>query len=179
MATLIVPADSDFFGQTLNNISFIQFTNAAAAATATFLNTQFNNVAILDNVLIDGSAQDNHISAFGGSVSALSWTFANWTDGVDTISLRGGDGDDVIIGSVKSDQFHASFGSDSLFGGLGNDTFTFFSSAGVPGEIIDGGDGLDTIVANNFADFEAVSDWRALKCLGLPTAFITLVRSYI
>ena len=83
MATLPVPVTTDFSALALNNIDIIDFTNAAAAATATFASTQFNNVAILNSVLIDGSAQANHIVVNGSALYSYIWAFANWTDGVD------------------------------------------------------------------------------------------------
>jgi hypothetical protein len=57
MATLTVSVTQDFSAVALSNIDRIEFTNSAIAglATATFASTQFDNVAILNNVTFDGS----------------------------------------------------------------------------------------------------------------------------
>ena len=53
MAALTVFISTDFSAQTLDGIDAIDFTNESAATTTTFANMQFDNAAILDNVLMD------------------------------------------------------------------------------------------------------------------------------
>ena len=48
MATLTVASSTDFSGDTLSNITEIDFTNTAFATTATFASSQFDDVAILE-----------------------------------------------------------------------------------------------------------------------------------
>jgi len=92
--------------------------------------------------------------------------FLSGGDGDDT--LRGGDGndwlfgnadDDLLIGEVGNDFLQGGFGADTLEGGAGNDrldgTFTGQSGAFGPadedsGDLLDGGDGDDTILAGAY-----------------------------
>ncbi len=78
----------------------------------------------------------------------------NGGDGDDTIN--GGAGDDIITGGAGDDYIDGGYhngGADSLYGGLGNDTFSFdeeddveyFQLAG--DAVVDGGGGTDTIRA--------------------------------
>ena len=99
MATLTVSVTNNFSSTALNNITLIDFTNVGGAATATFAADQFNNVAIKDNVAIDGTAQANHIivnlTAADLTLDASAWTFTNWTAGVPTSAV------DAIIGDAN------------------------------------------------------------------------------
>jgi hypothetical protein len=88
MTTLTVPTTHDYSADSLSGIDVIDFANGKfdPAAIATFVNTQFNNVAILDNVQIDGTLGVNGIVVNGGSVDASGWTFGIAPD---TITLNG------------------------------------------------------------------------------------------
>lgn len=147
MATLTVSATQDFSGDSLSNIDIIDFTNpVATTATATFANTQFNNVAILDNVAFDGAFATTNVVVNGGSVNAFFWTFSTWT-ATDSITLNGSGGADTILGTLQSDTITGGLGADNLDGGNSNDTFVYNSNAElVGGESINGGGGTaDTL----------------------------------
>jgi Ca2+-binding RTX toxin-like protein len=58
-------------------------------------------------------------------------------------TLRAGDGDDAIIGSVKGSTLFGEDGNDTITGGSGNDTI----DGGNGNDVIDGGDGKDTVTA--------------------------------
>src|SRR4051812_42103140 len=150
MTTLTVSATTDFSATALNNIDIIDFTNVAAA-TATFLNTQFNGTAIHDDVSIDGSAGANHIVVNGGSIDASGWTFVAGWSAPDSVTLNGINGADTMVGSAQDDTINAGLGSDTITGGLGaddlngganDDTFVYNAAAELAsGESIDGGNG--------------------------------------
>ena len=84
-------------------------------------------------------------------MNASGWTFANWTDGADTITLNGGEFNDTITGTAQRDMIdggngddvlRGGSGNDVLRGGSGNDEFTYFATTDlVAGESIDGGAG--------------------------------------
>jgi hypothetical protein len=102
MTTLTVAATTNYSaglpgGQT--NVDLINVTNTSfvTGATATFSNTQFNNIVILNNVAMNGSSGVNRITVDGGSVNASDWNFTNWTPGFfdDEVRLNGGAGDDT------------------------------------------------------------------------------------
>jgi len=86
----------------------------------------------------------------GGSVTTMSLAL-NGALGADT--LTGGAGNDVISGSL---------GSDSLTGGAGNDVFAYTVANDVgAGEIIAGGDGVDTIRQNDNGATATINDFTS------------------
>jgi Ca2+-binding RTX toxin-like protein len=154
MVALLVPVTTDFSASVLNNITEIRFTGAAPA-TATFANTQFDNIAILDAVQLTGGASTDNIVVNGGSVDASGWTFSGWTAGTDTITLNGTAGADTIEGSSARDTINGNGSSDvitvggagnqgdTLNGGGGNDAFVYraIASGGIT-DTINGGSGV-------------------------------------
>ncbi|WP_422370452.1 VCBS domain-containing protein [Hoeflea sp.] len=104
-----------------------------------------------ESVSINGLNADDVIDASGytGPVSL------NGGDGDDIVTggsgndiLVGDDGDDIMYGGDGDDTFRNwNPGTDEMYGEDGNDTFVFGSPGQhTPGEIVDGGDGQDTIV---------------------------------
>ena len=158
MTTLTVAATTDFSGVALANIDTIDFTTFFGPATATFANTQFNGAAILNNVLIDGSTNANNIVVNGGSLNASQWTFNGWT-ALDSITINGGAGADIIVGSLQGDTINGNVGADTITGGLGadalnggdnDDVFVYnFVTELAAGESVNGGNGTgDTLRVN-------------------------------
>ncbi len=79
---------------------------------------QFSSTGISTSALLEGAAAVQFIDitmTVGGSFSAIGFTFANWTDGVDYIVLRGSSSNNTITGSTRN---------DSIIGGSANDTVT-------------------------------------------------------
>ena len=141
MTMLPVPISYDFSVNPLVNTDEIDFTDAPVATkTATFASSQFNNVAILDTVEIDGSTNADHLVVNGGAVNASLWQFANWNS-ADTITLNGGVTADTITGSLQNDTIVGGGGLDNLNGGGGNDTFGYMPGDIVAGEVVDGAGG--------------------------------------
>jgi Ca2+-binding RTX toxin-like protein len=137
MATLSVTQSgtTDFRGGAAEtNIDQIVFqTPGPGGATAIFEPAQFGPGLISNSVTITGDAfADAIVVSFAAAAtfSAAGWQFANWTNGVDTITFQGSSGDDRITGSAQSDSVAAGDGDDDLSGGGGADT-------------LDGGDGVD------------------------------------
>lgn len=178
MATLTVNVTDDFSADALSGIDVIEFTNLAGTATASFAASQFDNAAILDTVLLRGSAGANAIAITGGSIDATSWQFEDWVFG-DTITLTGtGLADtltgssvsDVIAGASGRDVITGGNGADDLSGGGGNDRFVYGSSADSGGffEQVDGGNGTadKIILADDFDGlsmfFATITDVEAL-----------------
>jgi len=68
-------------------------------------------------------------------------------------NLRGGSGDDVMIGDEKQNVFDGGPGNDNLIGGLGDDTF--YGGQGI--DIVDGGPGNDTLYVPPESTYIAIS----------------------
>ena len=62
------------------------------------------------------------------------------------VTLNGGDGDDLIVGSLGDDLVIGGRGNDTLFGDSGNDTFVW--NPGDGSDIIEGQAGSDTLLFN-------------------------------
>lgn len=99
------------------------------------------------------SAAGNTLNLTGVSNTAYT---VNGGNGSDTITggdnaagddLRGGVGVDTINGGAGSDRITGGAGADTLNGGLDDDRFIYTTSTDiVAGEIVNGGDGLDTVL---------------------------------
>jgi Ca2+-binding RTX toxin-like protein len=61
-------------------------------------------------------------------------------------TLIGGSGADVLAGGPGNDSLHGQIGSDRLYGEEGNDTFQW--DPGETSDVIEGGDGQDTLLFN-------------------------------
>ncbi len=166
MTTLVVPISNNFSATALNNIDIIDFTNGIlGTATATFANTQFNNTAILDIVIISGSGGTNRIIVNGGDVNASLWTFNTWTAATDLITINGATSTqntlhgstqrDVINGGNFEDDIFGEGGRDFLNGGASDDAFRFTSGTQVQAGLqIDGGTQTDKIALNSGTGYD-------------------------
>ena len=180
MTTLTVAATTNYRTTVLSGVTLIDFTNPVLAAIAEFSYGHFDNVQISDSVAINGNSQINTIwvkpYAVGvTSVDASGWTFTNWTDGVDTITLYMSSLADTLTGSSKGDifqlaPFNVSAGPDTLYGGDGDDIFV------VPGaqDILNGGNGFDTLEVYSTKDYSAASIMLVEKLKFLDDGTITL-----
>jgi hypothetical protein len=73
-------------------------------------------------------------------------------------SIIAGSGDDYIHGGQNDDTIVASVGgTDTLIGGVGNDTFVFAANTSSSGDIFDGGDGQDTFVVGGNTNFSGTT----------------------
>lgn len=96
-------------------------------------------------------------------------------DGNDTIACgsgndvaHGGDGDDIIIGGHGDDAIYGEAGNDSLYGDQGNDSLYGGDGSdagyGSYGELIDGGIGIDLIVAVEGTDIKDRPTFVTFEC---------------
>lgn len=163
MASLQVAADQDFSKDLLSGIATIEFVNAVGPATANFGALQVDDVQIMRNAAIVGNGQSNNLVFQGGSISLRYFTFSNWTNGADTITIIGSNsansltgssrqdfiegkaGNDTIDGRDGDDVITGGGGRDTLRGRGGNDTFRFEGNDASSGEIIDGGADQDRV----------------------------------
>jgi Ca2+-binding RTX toxin-like protein len=60
-------------------------------------------------------------------------------------NVIGGSGNDTLVGDDLDNVFTGNGGSDTMNGGLGNDTFVFTSSSTSETDVITGGGGMDTL----------------------------------
>jgi Ca2+-binding RTX toxin-like protein len=113
-------------------------TVASAAETITIANAEAGDALV--------------VRALGGNDTLDASTLK---DGVMSLTLDGGAGNDLIFGSEGADTLLGGDGNDTVTGGkgadtvmlgIGNDSFTW--SIGDGNDVIDGGDGIDTLALN-------------------------------
>ncbi|MGH6734789.1 MAG: type I secretion C-terminal target domain-containing protein [Methyloceanibacter sp.] len=85
----------------------------------------FDASQLPSNLAITGvdTIQQTISVATGTNFSASGWTFTDWNDDFDTISINGTSGDDTIVGSNQADLISGRGGADTLDGGNGGDTY--------------------------------------------------------
>jgi Ca2+-binding RTX toxin-like protein len=105
---------------------------------------------------IVGTAEADEINSYGGT-DTLSGNdgpdLIRGGDGDDTLNggsgndtLNGGDGDDTLNGGTGDDNLHPGGGFDVVSGGAGDDEILIARAHEISaGELIDGGDGFDTL----------------------------------
>jgi Ca2+-binding RTX toxin-like protein len=136
-------SDCDFRSATMSGIEKIWI---SSAGTARFNASQL--AALPSNLAFEGFdtvAQTVTVSD-ASNFSAAGWTFDNWGDQFDRISISGSlaNGNDTITGSSQTDIIAAGSGADVVHAGDGDDAFGFFVSSDiVSGDVMDGGDGTD------------------------------------
>lgn len=159
MATLTVTQSTDYSAEPLSNITEIRFDTVGQELTATFLGSQFDGNPIALNVRFTGFALGNNVVINGvAGLDASAWQFTSW-ETTDTITINGtkfansfvcSNAEDTIFGGAGADSFTNIATGDRLNGGSSNDKFTIKPTVfGFGGTVIDGGDGFDTIVAEN------------------------------
>lgn len=133
---------------TVNGTPGIDTFGAAGDATGvrvSGLQTRVNLVSAEpanDRLILNGLGGDDVIDA-----SALQ------ADGIQ-LTLNGGLGADVLMGSQGDDQFNGGDGNDTALMGAGNDTFTW--NPGDDNDIIEGQSGTDTMLFNGANVAEAI-----------------------
>lgn len=122
-------------------------TEASSAADAALTPTSFNGLgsdtlASIEQAIIQGDATDNRVDAstFGNSVTLRGG------DGND--SLFGGSGDDLIEGEDGNDVMNGNSGNDQVNGGDGNDN----ASGSGGSDTLSGGEGNDTLRGGSGSD---------------------------
>ena len=145
-----------------------------------------------DAVTVNGSARNNHITVTSNGTTItvsrpseqvtidhaeagdfLTVAGAGGKDTIDasalpagaiTLTLDGGDNNDVLIGSHGADMLLGGAGNDTVTGGAGADVATlgsgndrFIWNQGDGSDTVDGGDGTDTMVFNGAAGAENIT----------------------
>jgi Ca2+-binding RTX toxin-like protein len=100
---------------------------------------------------VDGGPGDDHLEvnlrAYSGDFSfdfalekaSAGLSFRNF----ESLTVRSGDGDDVIAGAARGDTIDASYGNDRLYGAGGSDSL----NGGYGNDALYGGDGDDVLLA--------------------------------
>jgi Ca2+-binding RTX toxin-like protein len=150
---------------TVNNLSGTQVTNVFVS----LLNSGTNNVIVNgtetnDVIKVSGSATNVDVTGLSAAVtvvggeSGLDKLIINGLGGTDNIDasavsagaidlvLNGGAGNDMLIGGDGNDVLNGQQGADSMFGGPGDDTFPW--NPGEGSDLVEGQDGVDTMVFN-------------------------------
>jgi len=92
------------------------FTRAVLPAVE-FIGSTATNSA--ENVLVE--LPDVPFSARPNEYDFSILTFNNWNVSENSFRINGGDGDEIIIGTVLSDSIRGAGGNDVIYGGLGDD----------------------------------------------------------
>ena len=171
MAVLNVNVTTDYSAQVLNNVTDIVMGNLFGVE-AIFASTQFNNVAIKNNVNISGTQLLAHgITVNGGSVDARGWSFSNWDIVTGSfVQLNGSAANNTFYNSEVRDTINGNGGADIIYGGGGlsqgdtlnggnaNDTFRYLLTTGPITDVIDGGVGTaDKIKVMDSGTFDFTS----------------------
>jgi Ca2+-binding RTX toxin-like protein len=146
--TLQIDGTNSFINGTVQSIERIVYT--VGGASARFEADQFGAGLISNSLSLIGGAFSSSIRvnlAAATAFSAAGWTFSSWTDTLTSIVLVGTTGVDTIAGSSRADNIAGDGGADVLSGGDGNDLFLYSSAShAAPGEQVDGGDGVDSVL---------------------------------
>ncbi|CAN0547646.1 unnamed protein product, partial [Laminaria digitata] len=169
---------SDTYQVSGNDGQFDTFADTGTSGTDTLQNTGDSDL------ILNGFSADNGIDVIDGNGQAIrgdnkgnDLDFSN-TELHDVAGIRGGSGNDTIIGSQGDDVITGDSGHDTLVGGAGDDVL----DGGKHNDTLIGGEGDDTLIGGsgrdtfvfdqNFgddviADFEAGRDKIDLSDLGI------------
>ena len=101
-------------------------------------------------VFISGGDGDDTITTGNGATAVFGGNGADTlTGGAGDDTISGGNGDDVIHGGGGNDTLSGGYGADQIFGDAGNDTI--LADPGLQADVIDGGEGFDTLDFSNAA----------------------------
>lgn len=142
-------AAMDFTTATVSGIEKLHVSGASVT---------FNASQLPNNLAISTGGGTNTVTlknanGFNGS----GFTFAGWSNGVDTLLLEGAAGADSIVGTSVTDTFISTTGADTLDGGAGGDRYEFNGVVGAGLSISDSGaTGTDVIrITGGLNDFGA------------------------
>jgi Ca2+-binding RTX toxin-like protein len=186
--TLSLTASSalDFRTVTLFGISQLEFDGATSLVT--FAGESIGGSGVSSSLVIDGAGVDRTIEIVrttSGNTDLSGWTVTNWSAGsaivitgsagpdtltasdVDTEinggdgndTLDGGAGDDILQGGDGDDEIQiGGGGADDVQGGDGDDVITTTGQGAVGAVSIDGGAGLDVLIADkSLADVASIT----------------------
>ena len=93
------------------------------------------------------------------TINLSGWSFTNFAESGDTLTITGSNLNDTITGSVRNDLIIGGGLGDTLAGGDGDDVFRYTAGDATTGETVDGGNGTnDTLqLFSGSHDFRAVS----------------------
>ena len=93
-----------------NNEALVTVSAFRDASHTDLIETQSYEVNTTNGILVEAGRRDDRVEIVNLSVP---------------VTLRGGSGNDVLIGSDGNDTFEGDSGTDDLLGGAGNDTYLF------------------------------------------------------
>ena len=106
-------------------------------------------------ITVDGLAAQVRIANAEGALDSLTVNGLGGADSIDAsalgaghinLTINGGDGDDLIVGSAGNDTILGGRGSDAALLGLGDDTFVW--NPGDGSDVVEGQAGFDTLLFN-------------------------------
>ncbi|MFM9962802.1 MAG: beta strand repeat-containing protein [Planctomycetaceae bacterium] len=177
--TISVPIRGDQRNEGNENF-FIALSNPVGVPLA---NTQAQ-ITITDNdgALPASSANDTLLGGDGNDtlIGSIGDDVFNGQTGADSIlggegndALAGGAGIDTLDGQAGNDTLDGQGGDDLLLGGDGDDTFVLGALAGGQ-DSVDGGDGLNSIVANGTGNADTLSVGQASNLLVVTRGLATI-----
>ncbi len=147
----------------LSNPVGVPLTNTRATITITD-NDAAQALSTPNDTLNGGEGNDTLIGSIGNDVFNGQAGADSILGGTGNDALFGGAGIDTLDGQAGDDTLDGQGGDDVLLGGDGDDTFTLGSGAGGQ-DSVDGGDGLNTIVANGTGNADTLSVGQASNLL--------------
>jgi Ca2+-binding RTX toxin-like protein len=137
-------------------------TNNLFTVRSTFANGVMTPALLYITTKPEGQTYNCDLVGVANGGIATDWVFAG--PGDDTINggiasdfLDGGAGNDTIHGNSGGDTIRGGVGSDRLFGDGGDDFFRFNAGEVGGAEVINGGDGIDSLIVSFDINFGAAA----------------------
>lgn len=125
-----------------------------------------------DDIIVDGGAGDDTLTAVGAGkvtlIGGIGTDALNAGDGEST--LDGGAGNDTLNGGSNKDTIILGAGVDTVSAGASDDTIVVGDEGLVAGEVLNGGDGLDTL-KNGGTGALKLKAWNATNSIEKINAF--------
>jgi Ca2+-binding RTX toxin-like protein len=151
----------DFRLATLSDIETLDFVGGVSIVTMG--SNQLGGSTIV-SVSGSGAADALVVTAIAQSADLSGVTFGSWTDGADTITVRGSGAADTLTGSAQNDTIDGSTGADQTHGGAGDDTFIVDDTGDTVGEAI--GAGTDLVLSSVTFTIGALDEIEKLTLTG-------------
>ncbi|MFM9962945.1 MAG: Calx-beta domain-containing protein [Planctomycetaceae bacterium] len=125
------------------------------------------------DTLVGGDGDDTVEGAEGNDLLQGSLGNDSLSGGDGNDNLQGGGGQDTLDGQAGDDTLDGQGGSDTLFGGDGDDTFLFGRVSG--GELVNGGEGLNTVLTRGTNSSDTIAVGATLNALTITIDTNTLI----
>ncbi|MES1197002.1 MAG: calcium-binding protein, partial [Pseudomonadota bacterium] len=128
---------------TVLNFERLEFGSFSGSLTVSTTGAQALSGFAANTVVAGSGATDTLIINNATTLNLSGWTVANWTAGVDTITINGTSAANNITGTGAGDWINGGVGADTMNGAGGDDTFVVDNAGDVVTEALNAG--TDTV----------------------------------